>query len=276
LSELSSPIASTLLVRRRLTAAGATAIALAATMPPRQLLAQHVLGAGDLPSLVAAVKPAVFAVGVHSRIQQPPFRFAGSGFSIGGGLFVTCAHVVQPLNPATREVLAVAVATSDGHRVIEVRPVAIRRDTDLAILEWVNPPEIAVRGLRLASAMPPEGSDIVLIGFPIGGALGLHAASHRGVIAAVVPMAMPLPTSAGLEARNIQALRNTPVEVLQLDATAFPGNSGGPVIDVRTGLVVGVVSMALVKGTRESAISTPTGISYAVPVQQLAGLLPPR
>jgi S1-C subfamily serine protease len=261
--------------RRRLAAAGAAALAVAA-LPSRHAGAQPATGVGDVPSVVAAAKPAVFAVGVYSRIQQPPFRFAGSGFSIGGGLFVTCAHVVQPLNPATREMLAVAVSTSEGHRVIEVRPVAIRRDTDLAVLEWVNPPEVAVRSLRVASAIPPEGSDIVLIGFPIGSALGLYAASHRGVIAAVVPMAFPLPTTAGLDARNVQALRGSPVEVLQLDATAFPGNSGGPVIDVRTGLVVGVVSMALVKGTRESAISTPTGISYAVPVQQLAGLLPPR
>lgn len=233
-------------------------------------------GLGDVPSVVAAAKPSVFAVGVYSRIQQPPFRFAGTGFSLGGGLFATCAHVVQALNPATREMLALAVATSDGHRVIEVRPVAIHRESDLAVLEWVDAPPITVRGLRLASATPAEGSDIVLLGFPIGSALGLYAAAHRGVVAAVVPMAIPMPSSAGLQARNVQALRGTPIEVLQLDATAFPGNSGGPVIDVRTGLVVGVVSMALVKGTRESALSTPTGISYAVPVQQLAALLPAR
>jgi S1-C subfamily serine protease len=233
-------------------------------------------GLGDVPSVVAASKPSVFAVGVYSRIQKPPFRFAGSCFAIGSGLFVTCAHVVQSLDPSTREVLAVAVATAEGHRVIEVRVVATRRESDLAVLEWVNPPEISVRGLRLAGAMPPEGSDIVLIGFPIGSALGLYAASHRGVVAAVVPMAIPLPTAAGLEARNVQALRGVPVEILQLDATAYPGNSGGPVIDVRTGLVVGVVSLALVKGTREAAISSPTGISYAVPVQQLAGMLPAR
>ena len=41
--------------------------------------------------------------------------------------------------------------------------------------------------------------------------------------------------------RNVQALRNAPIELLQLDATAYPGNSGGPVIEVSTGLVVGVV-----------------------------------
>jgi S1-C subfamily serine protease len=261
--------------RRRLLATGVATLAGGLTLASRPARAQA-QGLGDVPSVVAAAKPSVFAVGVYSRIQQPPFRFAGTGFSLGGGLFATCAHVVQTLNPATREMLALAVATSEGHRVIEVRPVAVHRESDLAVLEWVEAPPITVRGLRLASTTPAEGSDIVLIGFPIGSALGLYAAAHRGVVAAVVPMAIPMPSSAGLQARNVQALRGTPIEVLQLDATAFPGNSGGPVIDVRTGLVVGVVSMALVKGTRESALSTPTGISYAVPVQPLAALLPGR
>lgn len=230
--------------------------------------------AGDIPSLVAASKPAVLAVGVFSRLGNPPFRFAGTCFAIAGGRFVTCAHVVQPIDPATREFLAIALPGVEGMRAIEVKVVASKRESDLAILEPVNPLPEPIKALRLSNTLPAEGSDIVLIGYPIGSALGLHAAAHRGIVSAVVPMAMPLPTTSGLEARNVQALRNAPIEILQLDATAYPGNSGGPVIDVRSGLVVGVVSLTLVKGTRESAIGSPSGISYAVPVQQLVGMIP--
>jgi S1-C subfamily serine protease len=61
--------------------------------------------------------------------------------------------------------------------------------------------------------------------------------------------------------------------VLQLDATAYPGNSGGPVLDAASGRVVGVVNMVLVKAGRESALSQPTGISYAVPVRHLLALM---
>ncbi|KAI1696825.1 hypothetical protein Ddc_20131 [Ditylenchus destructor] len=40
------------------------------------------------------------------------------------------------------------------------------------------------------------------------------------------------------------------MEFLQLDITAYPGNSGGPLLDIRTGKVVGVVNMVVQKGTR--------------------------
>ena len=68
-------------------------------------------------------------------------------------------------------------------------------------------------------------------------------------------------------------LREGNYEVLQLDATAYPGNSGGPVLDADSGRDVGIVNMVLVKAGRESALSSPTGISYAIPVRHLHELL---
>ena len=61
--------------------------------------------------------------------------------------------------------------------------------------------------------------------------------------------------------------------MLQLDATAYPGNSGSPVYDPETGDVIGIINMVLVKGTKESALSQPSGITYAVPSRHLQGLL---
>jgi S1-C subfamily serine protease len=61
--------------------------------------------------------------------------------------------------------------------------------------------------------------------------------------------------------------------VLQLDATAYPGNSGSPIYDPATGDVLGIVNMVFVKGTKEAALSQPSGITYAVPVQHLQALL---
>ena len=57
---------------------------------------------------------------------------------------------------------------------------------------------------------------------------------------------------------------------------AYPGNSGGPVFDADTGEVVGVINMVMVKGTRESALSNPTGLTYAVPVRFVRELLQRR
>jgi hypothetical protein len=39
---------------------------------------------------------------------------------------------------------------------------------------------------------------------------------------------------------------------------------------------VGVISMVMVKGTRESALSNPTGLTYAIPVQFVRELLERR
>ena len=49
--------------------------------------------------------------------------------------------------------------------------------------------------------------------------------------------------------------------VLQLDATAYPGNSGSPVYDQSTGQVLGVINSVLVKANKEAAIDKPSGIS---------------
>ena len=60
---------------------------------------------------------------------------------------------------------------------------------------------------------------------------------------------------------------------MQLDATAYPGNSGSPLYDPASGKVVGVLNMVLVKESRENVLSQPSGITYAIPVQPLIELL---
>ena len=54
------------------------------------------------------------------------------------------------------------------------------------------------------------------------------------------------------------------------------GKLTSPLIDVGTGRVVGVISLGVSKGTRESALQYPSGISYAVPVGYVAPLVKAR
>ena len=61
--------------------------------------------------------------------------------------------------------------------------------------------------------------------------------------------------------------------VLQLDATAYPGNSGSPVYDPESGDVLGIINMVFVKGTKEAALTQPSGITYAIPASHLQALL---
>jgi len=231
--------------------------------------------AESIPDLVARSKRSVVAVGTFAPLRNPSFRFAGTGFAIGDGRQIaTCAHVLAPVDPGAGERLAISIPESEGRgRVAEVRPVTISREYDAAVLV-IQDSAVTLPALPLdETPMAREGTDVVLIGFPIGSLLGIFATTHRGVVGSVTPRVTPSITSAGLNAQSVLAARTGAMNLFQLDAIAYPGNSGSPLIDTQTGAVIGIVNMGLVKANREAALGNPTGISYAVPVQYLRDLL---
>jgi len=118
-----------------------------------------------------------------------------------------------------------------------------------------------------------EGLSVAFIGFPIGGVLGFRPVTHRGIISSITAVALPPANSQQLNEKTLRRLREGSFDIYQLDATAYPGNSGGPVLDAESGAVVGVINMVLVKGTKESALSQPTGISYAIPARFIDELI---
>lgn len=233
-------------------------------------------GQQDLRAIVARARPSVLPVGTYSATSNPRFGFRGSGFVLGDGhLIATNAHVLPVAEPEGGSRLAVLAQNSaPGREAGDLRfatPVAIDRAHDLALLRLDGP---ALAPLALAGPdLPAEGTSIVLMGYPVGGALGFSPVTHRGIVASVTTVALPAPTASQLDPRALARLRAGNFEVLQLDATAYPGNSGGPVLDADTGTVIGIVNMVLVRGSRETALSAPTGITYAIPVQRLRSLL---
>ena len=84
------------------------------------------------------------------------------------------------------------------------------------------------------------------------------------------PVALPQATSRSLDAQLIRRLRADRFSIFQLDATAYPGNSGSPLFDVETGDVVAVVNSTLVKAGKESVLAKPSGIRYAIPAAHFA------
>ena len=103
--------------------------------------------------------------------------------------------------------------------------------------------------------------------------LGFAPVTHRAIISSIAPIVLPPPNAARLDAAAVARLRQPPFDIYQLDGTAYPGNSGGPLLDADTGQVLGLVNMVLVKNSRESVLSAPSGISYAIPVVHLRALL---
>jgi serine protease Do len=225
----------------------------------------------DLPALIAGAKPSVLPIGTLNPTDNPRFTFRGTGFVVGDGKqVVTAAHVLPP--PEEAEALARLTALLPSQRETRaLKLVAADRAHDVALLRFDGS---ALAPLALAEPDGVrEGQAVALIGFPLGGALGFAPVTHQGIVASLTTSALPAPSSRQLDANAAARLREGGFELLQLDAVAYPGNSGGPLFDAASGRVIGVMNMVAIKRTRESAITTPTGISYAVPVRYVRELM---
>lgn len=230
--------------------------------------------ADSLPNLITKIKPSVMAVGFYRETDSPRFSFSGTGFVVGeGNLLVTNAHVIGRTGDAPDDSSVVVQATGGSGQATVRRATIVQVDKahDLALLRFEGSPLPAVE-LGKADQVR-EGQSVAFMGFPLGSALGLTVVTHHGSVSAITSVALPSPTSRQLDARVISRIREGAFDFIQLDATAYPGNSGGPLFDAETGVVVGVVNMVALKGTRESALTHPSGISYAIPVQFVLNLL---
>ena len=108
---------------------------------------------------------------------------------------------------------------------------------------------------------------------PIGGILGFTTVTHRGIISSITPIVLPSANARQLNARVVQQIRSGSFDIYQLDATAYPGNSGGPLYETTRGEVIGIINMVFVKESKESVLSKPSGISFAIPVRYLRELM---
>ena len=236
------------------------------------VLASHGIHAG-LPETVARIKPSIVVVGTFSKLRSPAFQLRGTGFAVGSGLTVaTNAHVLPPGADGTgQETLVVLIRNGDSVRQRQVSIDAIDKDHDLALLRLDGTP-LPPLVLRAPESVR-EGQGIAFTGFPIGGVLGYAPVTHRGVISAITPIVLPGGNAGDLKDKSIRRLRSGAFQVFQLDATAYPGNSGGPMYDAETGEVLGIMNMVFVKSTKEAALEHPSGISYAIPAGHLIELL---
>jgi serine protease Do len=228
----------------------------------------------DNPKTIETVSASVVAVGTFMRTRSPAFGFRGTGFAVGDGTLVaTNVHVVPLTLDSTKlEMLVVAWRHADGRiEVRRARQVASDPEHDLALLKIDGAPLPALR--LKASDGTRVGEAFLLTGFPMGEVLGLIPVTHRAMVSAITPIAIPSANDQQLDPKVVQRLARGPYPVYQLDATAYPGNSGSPLYDINTGEVVGVINLVFVKGTKEAALSNPSGVTYAIPVQYLRTLL---
>lgn len=239
------------------------------------LLVAFVLAApahADVADTLSRIKPGVVGVGTFHPTGSPRANLQGTGFAVLDGTYVvSCAHIfTQPLDSEKKETHAVFIGRDRQMAVRSATLVATDKSRDLALLKIAGDP---LPALKLGdSAAVREGWQLYFTGYPIGSVLGLNPSTHRAGLAAIIPIFTPVAAASQLNARTLKQAKDA-YEVFGLDAIAYPGNSGSPVWHPGTGEVLGVVNSVYVKGAKEAALSTPSGISYAIPVKYVHQLL---
>ncbi|WP_164504263.1 serine protease [Nitrosomonas sp. HPC101] len=227
----------------------------------------------DLIETIGRIKPAIVGIGSFHKLRSPPVNFLGTGFVIGDGQHViTNVHVISDLSDGkNKDALIIMTGKGNKPELRNTTIVAQDKEHDLALLRFEG---TALPVMKLGNASKiKEGALLAFTGFPIGMVLGFYPVTHRATISSITPVILPAQNTRQLDATKIRQLQRSAYTVFQLDGTAYPGNSGSPLYDVDTGEVYGVVNMVFVKDKKESILSDPSGISYAIPGNYIMDLL---
>jgi serine protease Do len=225
-----------------------------------------------LPDTIDQVKQSVVSVATAMLTRSPRVIFYGTGFVVANGQYVMTNDHVVPKKIKHDKNEALVIFTGEGSRSEPREAVVVMRDKlhDLALLRIRGKPLAAVTIGN--SNKVREGERYALTGFPIGMILGQYPVTHVGIVSGKPPIVTPAPSSRQLTVEQIKRNRH-PFRVFQLDAIAYPGNSGSPLYDVDNGRVVGIVNSVFVKKSKESVLSSPSGITYAIPAEYINRLL---
>jgi S1-C subfamily serine protease len=215
----------------------------------------HTLETTALPSTAAkayeAVRHAVVRVrGLgHARDQAGldgnPVEGVGTGVVIvDTGIILTNLHVVAGAE-------SVQVEFDDGLEA-EAAVIGMRPEHDLAVLQAKKvPDDLSAATLRSTSDLA-VGDEVIAIGFPFG----IGPSVSAGIVSGL-----------RREHRSPQGKRVL-TNLIQFDAAANPGNSGGPLVTA-DGEVVGIVTGILNPTEHRVFI----GIGFAVPIENAAAAI---
>ena len=190
--------------------------------------------------VIARVKGSVVLV----LVDGPDGVVSGSGFPVSADHVATCAHVVEHAEK-------IQILTATGQRI---NATVDRTDgaNDVALLSCGPglPPALKLGSLSSVR----EGDEIGVTGYPV---------VDRFLELGYQPVSS---TSRGtISAKRVHSVNGHDVQTLQTDAAINEGNSGGPLISVKTGEVLG---LAAAKFTDEA------GINFASSADAVKALIP--
>jgi S1-C subfamily serine protease len=232
-------------------------VALAVALPARERSAPAVAAAEQteqpaLTTLAAeAIRPSVVRVrgyGPEMKDKDATVADSEEPFNVGSGVVIldngtilTNLHVV---NGAERIKVMFADGLESDARLVGAQP-----ENDLAVLRAVTIPDDLVAATMRSTADLAPGDPVIAVGFPFG----IGPSVSAGVVSGLKR-----------EYRSPQGKRLL-TNLIQFDAAANPGNSGGPLVTAG-GEVVGIVTGIL--NPTEHRVSI--GIGFAVPIENAA------
>lgn len=192
----------------------------------------------------------VQGTGTHSQTDDEESESApgiGTGVVVvDKGVILTNLHVVIGAG-------SIKVTFANGEES-PAQIVGMRPEYDLAVLQASRVPKgLPAATLRSASDLQ-AGDDVIAVGFPFG----IGPSVSAGVVSGLKR-----------EFRGAEGGRKL-TDLIQFDAAANPGNSGGPLVTA-DGQVVGIVTAIL----NPSAHRTFAGIGFAVPIENAASAVGP-
>lgn len=236
------------------------ALQMGRTMAPQHLTQEdidaavlHTLQTHPLPSraarAAAQVAPSVVrvqaageAVGDGKDGKSEPHGGTGTGVVVvDDGTILTSLHVVAG---AERIVVRFYDGTESEAKLVGARP-----QSDLAVLKAVRlPDDLQPATLRATAGLKP-GDEVIAIGHPFG--IGESVSS--GVVSGLG------------RTQRVGESQTLLSNLIQFDAAANPGNSGGPLVTM-DGQVVGIVT-GILNPTDQAVF---IGIGLAVPIEDAA------
>ena len=183
----------------------------------------------------------VRATGDALELEEYVPSATGTGVVIiDRGVILTSLHVVAGAGH-------IRVTFADGLEA-DAAIVGTRPENDLAVLQASQvPDDLHAATLRSARKLV-EGEHVTAVGFPYG----IGPSVSAGVISG---LGREYDSADGKRLRNL----------IQFDAAANPGSSGGPLLNA-TGEVIGLVT-AILTPTQKGGFS---GIAFAVPIEMAA------
>jgi hypothetical protein len=190
----------------------------------------------DISPIVSKILPGCFKIEGESAKYGK--KEIGSCFAVEEGKFVTCAHAISKKLEDPNDISIFIVEGENRHRAY---PIDVDYDMDIAVVQCdtIRHFPLQVKSIEEVSV----GSGIVCVGSPFG----YDNNVSRGMVSS--------------KGRVVEG--DGRISYFFIDLAVYPGNSGGPVVDLSDGRVIGVAAV-IINSVGNYGINAAIPIDYVI------------